>query len=294
MSNKASAWIEAARPKTLPASIGPVLLGISMAPHEQIIKALPIAILTLICAISLQVATNLVNDYYDSVRGLDDHNRLGPDRALQMGLLTKAQLKKGFLGVLVFSLVLGIALMMRGGTPIISIGIASIIMAYAYTGGPFPLSYFGLGEVLALIFFGPVPVWGAYYLITLQADTLPLLVGFIPGFISLSLMAINNLRDNVNDKAKGKNTLATIFGEGFGRVIVLAGISISVIMPTTLFFLFDNYAFLAAGLVSILFYKNWKIVLNGEITSELNTTLANTGKYLFINCLLCSVGFFTI
>lgn len=294
MTSKKKAWILASRPKTLPASLGPVLLGASIAGSSAITSKLSIFLLTILCALLLQIGTNLVNDYFDSVKGLDGENRLGPDRALQKGWLTREELKKGIIFVFTLAFTLGLALMWSGGMPIVIIGLFSMAMAFMYTGGPFPLSYFALGEVLALICFGPIPVWGTYFLLTGEYSSFPILVGLIPGLISLSLMGINNLRDNKNDSEKGKKTLATIFGETFGRTIILLGIMGSMIIPACLYFDTKAYAFIGASLVALVFQKTWRNIAFGEVNEKLNTNLATTGKYLFLNCLICSIGFFSL
>ncbi|MBK25202.1 MAG: 1,4-dihydroxy-2-naphthoate octaprenyltransferase [Halobacteriovorax sp.] len=294
MISKSSAWLLATRPKTLPASIGPVLLGTSLASFEQIKTTLPIIILILINAVTLQIGTNLVNDYFDSVRGLDDHNRIGPDRALQMGWLTKEELKRGIIFVFTLAFVFGCFLMYIGGLPIVIIGLMSLLMAFMYTGGPLPLSYFGLGEVLAFIFFGPIPVWGTYFLITKDYDYFPAIVGCIPGLISLALMGINNLRDHLNDKEKGKKTLTTIFGTNFGRGLILFGAFFPNLLSVIFFLKFENYYFLTPILAFLAFSKIWLYVLKGKINSELNNSLAATGKFLFLTCLLNAIGFFSL
>ncbi len=292
MISKPKAWLLAARPKTLPASIGPVLLGTSLAATEQIKTALPLIILTALCAILMQVGTNLVNDFFDSERGLDGDNRIGPKRAAQMGWLSRSELKTGIILVFLMAFLLGIILMNHAGMPIIIIGLASLAMAFLYTGGPFPLSYFALGEILALIFFGPVPVWGTYFIITKSFDWLPVFVGFIPGFVSLSLMAINNLRDNKNDKENKKTTIATIVGEEKARYLVIFGIFMSSMIPLFLFFLYHNYVFLVGAFLFLRNYGTWRRVLKDPVSSELNNTLATTGKYLFTLCFVISMGFF--
>jgi len=294
MISKSSAWFLATRPKTLPASIGPVVLGVSLATIDQIITSLPVIILILVNAVTLQIGTNLVNDYYDSIRGLDDNNRIGPDRALQKGWLSKGELKKGIIFTFTLAFVLGCFLMYLGGLPIVIIGLLSLLMAFMYTGGPLPLSYFALGEVLAFIFFGPVPVWGTYFLITKDFDLFPALVGFIPGLISLSLMGINNLRDHVNDKEKGKKTLTTIFGISFGRGLILFGVIFPSFITILFFYKFENFYFLTPVLAFLVFLKVWIYVFKGEINSELNNSLAATGKFLFLTCLLTAIGFFTL
>jgi 1,4-dihydroxy-2-naphthoate octaprenyltransferase len=291
MINKPTAWLLAARPKTLPASLGPVLLGSSLAATEQIKAMLPLLIITALCALLMQVGTNLVNDYFDSERGLDGEKRLGPSRAAQMGWLTRSELKKGIVLVFATAFCLGLTLMNHGGLPIIIIGLLSLAMAFLYTGGPYPLSYFALGEVLALIFFGPVPVWGTYFIITKSFDWMPVLIGFIPGFVALSLMAINNLRDHENDKENKKTTLAVLLGPEKARYLVIFGIFMSSMIPLFLFFLYHNYIFLLASFLFLKNYRTWRRILSAPITSDLNNALATTGKYLFILCFVVAMGF---
>ena len=190
-------WILAARPKTLPAGAGPVLIGLGLVGSFNHINY-PIAALTLITALLLQISSNLINDYYDGVKGLDKEDRLGPPRAVALGLLPASTVKKGFIFTLSMAFLLGIGLMVRGGTPIIIIGFSSLFFAWAYTGGPFPLSYFGLGEIFAFIFFGPIAVYGTWYLQTLESGfpSLDVLyMGASVGLISAALMGVNNLRD---------------------------------------------------------------------------------------------------
>jgi 1,4-dihydroxy-2-naphthoate octaprenyltransferase len=239
----------------------------------------------------MQIGTNLVNDYFDSLRGLDGENRLGPKRTAQMGWLTLSELKKGIIFVFLLAFCLGLFLMFHAGLPIVIIGILSLLMAYLYTGGPFPLSYFALGEVLALIFFGPVPVWGTYFIITKSFDLFPALIGLIPGFVSLSLMAINNLRDHKNDKENKKTTIATLIGSQKARYLVIFGIFMSSMIPLFLFFLYQNYLFLLASLLFLKNFNNWRRILKDPISAELNKDLAATGKYLFLLCFAMSMGF---
>lgn len=208
-----------------------------------------------------------------------------------MGWLTSSELKKGISIVFLLAFILGIYLMIHGGLPIVIIGLLSLSMAFLYTGGPYPLSYFALGEVLALVFFGPIPVWGTYFIITKSFDWLPVLVGLIPGFVSLSLMAINNLRDLKNDKANNKTTLATLLGEQKARYLVIFGIFMSSMIPLFLFFLFNNYLFILAAFLFLRNFITWRKILSDPISTELNFALAKTGKYLFTLCFVVSMGF---
>jgi 1,4-dihydroxy-2-naphthoate polyprenyltransferase len=283
-------WLLAIRPKTLFASIGPVILGLSLAVlYSGQIKFL-IAFLTLICVLLLQISTNLVNDYFDAKTGVDSNKRLGPQRVTQTSLIEAKQVKQIFTLTFVLAFIIGIYLMIHGGLIIMIIGPLSIAFAYLYTGGPYPLSHYALGELLALIFFGPVAVWGTYYLQTNSFELLPLIAGLGPGFIAAAIMSINNLRDNKSDKENKKITLAVIMGEKKGRLLTLSLILASTIIPVILFiYLKQPWVLLTVG-VFYLFIKNWMYIINGAINSNLNTVLARTGMYLFIYCIVFSLG----
>ena len=283
-------WILAIRPKTLTASLGPALLGIALAYFLEAQINLLIALLTLLCALFLQISTNLVNDYYDGIRGTDTERRIGPTRVTVSGMLSAEAVKKGFITTFVISFILGVYLMVHGGLPIVLIGLSSILFAYIYTGGPIPLSHFALGEVLAFIFFGPIAVWGSFYLQTKTHSPLALLLGTGPGFISAALMAINNLRDQFNDRIANKHTLAVIAGETHSRLIPLTFIALSLAVPIVFYYLMKTplLVFLVC-LTPFLFKTEWQRVYSGPIDQELNNSLAATGKFLFLYCLVFSI-----
>lgn len=281
-------WIQAARPKTLFASIGPVILGTSIAFKNYDIFLTDIFVITLICALLLQISSNYINDYFDSVKGTDNEDRLGPLRVTQHGLLTTTQIQKGFMTTLGLALLLGMYLMINGGTPIILIGLSSMWFAYAYTGGPFPLSYNGLGEVAAFVFFGPVAVMGTTYLQSHVFDLPTFIIGCGVGFISALILAINNLRDIHSDAKTTKKTLAVIFGESFQRRLALSFLLFANLAVIGFALLQNNYYLLLTLILVIPFLKTWKHIYQGEISKELNNRLAETGKYLFLYCLVLS------
>lgn len=283
-------WIMAARPKTLFAGMGPVIMGLAIAYSDQHALSTPIAVLTLACCLLMQIGTNLVNDYFDFAKGTDTSDRLGPVRVTQAGLLPPQSVKRGYQLVLALAFILGIPLMISGGPLIIAIGGASLLAAYAYTGGPIPLSYLGLGEILALIFFGPIAVAGTYYLQTHQLSLTPVLYGLIPGFLSWSIMAVNNLRDREQDRLNHKRTLAVRSSELGARLIVIFGIILSQVLCVNAFFTLGNKWALASLLLTALFYKTWQRVLTAPLDSRLNDCLAAIGKFLFLNCLLFALG----
>ena len=283
-------WILAARPKTLFASICPVLLGLALA-YDQIGQLSTLtSLLTLLCAVLLQIGTNLVNDYYDHVNGVDDETRLGPKRVTAEGLISPAAVKKAFISVFLVSFVIGIYLMIEGGFPIILIGLSSILFAWAYTGGPVPLAYYGLGELLALVYFGPVAVWGTWYIQTKDSSIQAALLGIGPGLFSAALMAVNNLRDRQNDKEKGKITLAVLLGEAGARSLPLFFVFLGVLLPFMAAVILHKPFLFPVMIVPVVFMKNWLHLAKGPIDSSLNLALANTGKCLFIYCLAFSVG----
>ena len=282
MTKYGNPWILAARPKTLPAGAGPVLIGIALSYRWESFDLLA-AVLTLICALLLQVSSNLINDYYDGVSGLDNEERLGPPRAVSLGLIPANRVKKGFQLTLGLSLILGTYLMFQGGWPIIIIGLSSLFFAWAYTGGPFPLSYFGLGELAAFLFFGPIAVYGTWFLQTKQLvpPNNVIFMGCGVGLISSALMGVNNLRDISGDKSQGKTTIATILGaQGMRKLIVLFLISSQLMGLITVSF-YSPLACLIGIIPMALFYRTWWQILGSTHRKDLNTTLANVGKYLF-------------
>lgn len=283
-------WILAARPKTLFASIGPVLLGLALAYDQTESLTATTAILTLLCAILLQIGTNLVNDYYDHVNGVDDEKRLGPKRVTAEGLIPPHKVKNAFLFVFTLAFLIGVYLMIKGGLPIVLIGLTSILFAWAYTGGPLPLAYFGLGEILALVYFGPVAVWGTWYIQTRDGSLLAAILGLGPGLFSAALMAVNNLRDRENDKEKGKVTLAVVLGESGARSLPLLFVLLGVLLPFLLGVFLNKPLLFPAMIVPVLFTKNWLHLAKGPVDASLNMALANTGKCLFLYCLVLSIG----
>ncbi|RLA62934.1 MAG: 1,4-dihydroxy-2-naphthoate octaprenyltransferase [Epsilonproteobacteria bacterium] len=284
-------YLLAVRPKTLTASIGPVLLGLFFSQYEQGHLNFFIAVLTLLCTLFMQMGTNLVNDYFDFKRGIDGANRLGPTRATQAGLIKPHLVKIAYQIIFGISFMLGIFLMWHGGLPIVLIGLASLLAAYAYTGGPIPLSHYGLGEILALLFFGPIAVWGTYFLQTNSPDLTPLFLGLGPGLISATIMGVNNLRDLKSDQASGKFTLAVFLGEKKMKTLLMIFIFLSGALPIFYMLKMKKITLILPFLALLLFRSNWKRIYIGPIDAGLNQALAKTGQYMFIYGLLFGLGF---
>ena len=209
-------WTLAARPRTLGAAAVPIVAGAALAFATGSFD--PLATLLIIaCAVLIQVATNYFNDAIDHAKGADTAERLGPVRATSAGLLSQRAMMTGGSVCLIVATVLAIPLVLHGGWPIVVIGVFSLFFAYAYTGGPFPLAYLGLGEIFVVLFFGLIAVAGTFYLNTLTWSAEALLAGLQIGLHSSVLLAVNNLRDIESDRAANKRTLAARFGLTFAR-----------------------------------------------------------------------------
>ena len=221
MISKTQARLLASRPKTLTATLAPIFVGSAIAlKHNPQVDYLLI-VCALLCTLCLQVCTNLVNDVSDFKKGTDDPNRLGPPRTAAQGWLSPTEIWIGVVLTVLLAMLFGAPLILAGGMPVVIIGIASIIAAIAYTAGPFPLAYLGLGEVFVLIFFGWVAVCGLAFNLTLDWPVPgAFLAGTQVGLLSVTMIAINNLRDIHGDRKANKNTLAARFGEKFIRTLI--------------------------------------------------------------------------
>ncbi|MBF0225127.1 MAG: 1,4-dihydroxy-2-naphthoate polyprenyltransferase [Desulfobacterales bacterium] len=290
MGQKIKYWIIASRPKTLTAGVSPVIVGTALASNEDNFKWW-IFFSAMMCAFLLQIATNLVNDYFDAINKVDGENRLGPTRVTQTGLLSYNEVKYGFGLCFILALIIGIPLVLRGGVPIIIIGITAIITAYLYTGGPYPLSYYGLGEILAFIFFGIIAVCGTYYLHTFSVSFEVILLSFGLGFLSALMMSINNLRDIATDVSTGKKTIALMLGEKKARWFSFYLMILSALIPLIyVFYTMSHYIIIFSSLSALLFKKSWMKILNDPIDSTFNDILADSGKFLLIYSVFLSVG----
>lgn len=288
--NKIQIWIEAARPKTLWASVAPVIIGTAMAYSDGGWDPL-IAFLTIISAMFIQIGTNYANDYFDFVKGSDTKDRIGPVRATAAGLIKPETMRLAFILAFSLSVLSGLYLIGRGGWPILIIGSLSVLFGILYTGGPFPLGYKGLGEIFVLIFFGPVAVGGTYYLQILDINLTVILAGLSPGLMSIALLTVNNLRDIHTDEKAGKRTLAVRFGPIFARIEYLLSILVACAMPLFLLVLDPHHPYsLAALLVIILAGPPIKAVIYDDISPALNKALASTGKILLFYSLVFALG----
>jgi 1,4-dihydroxy-2-naphthoate octaprenyltransferase len=211
-------WLLAIRPKTLTISVVPVALGCALAWSETGEIDVPLMLATLAAAMCIQIGTNLHNDVADFERGTDDPaTRFGPSRVTAEGWLSATRVRSAAYLSFAAALLVGVYLIWRGGWAVLLAGLASVVAAVAYTGGPRPLAYIGLGELFVWFFFGLVAVGGSYFL---QAGGLApgaLLAGTIIGMPAAAVLVVNNYRDLDNDRSAGKNTLAVRYGRAFSR-----------------------------------------------------------------------------
>ena len=214
---KLQIWLEATRPKTLPAAVAPVLLGTAMAYQADSMQLLP-ALICLGFALLVQVGTNFANDYLDGIRGTDTEARLGPQRAVAAGLVPPSTMKYAATAVLAVAFCLGLSLITFGGWWLLPIGIASVACAWGYTGGPYPLAYNGLGDVFVIVFFGFIAVGCTFLVQTAYLAADVLLLGAACGLTVNNILVVNNYRDIAEDRQAGKRTLVVLLGRRWALV----------------------------------------------------------------------------
>ncbi len=283
------AWTLAIRPRTLPAAAAGVVMGSALAWRDGFFR-IDAALACLFAALLLQIGSNLANDVFDFERGSDTPERLGPTRVTQAGMLTPKQVKVGMGVVFSIAALLGLYLAWLGGLPIILIGIAAIISAIAYTGGPFPLGYHGLGDIFVFIFFGIAAVAGTYYVQAGSVSTAAWWMTIPPGLIITAILVVNNLRDLENDRKGGKHTLAVILGERFTKIEYLICMAVAyLILPIAAWLgIVSWFSLLAWGSLPIALRATRAVFT--QKGRPLNAALAGTGQTAFVFSLLFWVG----
>lgn len=221
-------WLEATRPKTLPAAVAPVLLGTAMAHSVGQLHLLP-ATICLAFALLVQIGTNFANDYLDGVKGTDTDARLGPRRAVATGLVSATTMKWAAIGILAFAFCLGLSLIYFGGWWLLVVGVASVVCAWIYTGGPYPLAYNGLGDVFVVLFFGLIAVGATFYVQAGFVSQEVILLGLACGLIVNNILVVNNYRDIDEDRQASKRTLVVLLGRRwalvqYGLSLLFAGV----------------------------------------------------------------------
>jgi len=282
-------WILAARPKTLPAAISPVILGTALSYHDGIFHSF-ILLMTLLAAVLIQIGANFANDVYDFQKGTDRDDRLGPKRATQSGLITPEKMKQAMWRIFALAIFVGFYLAWMGGWPIVFIGLASIAAGIAYTGGPYPLGYHGWGDVFVFIFFGLIAVPGSYYLQTGIITSTSLWLGAALGMLSTAILVVNNIRDMETDIVTGKKTLAVRWGKSFSHIEFSILVIIPFIIPLCMWWNTRYNMSLLITLFALPIAVHLIIQLISKTGRELNKVLAGTARFLFIFTILFSLG----
>ncbi len=292
--NKFKIWIIAIRPKTLWIGISPVLLAMGFSYQSTTLNRWEYWIIALLCLIGvvcLQIKANLVNDYLDFVRGADGENRLGPKRVTQSGLVSLHEIKVAILILAIIIIVIGAVLTWVGGFVIAVITVISLLCAYWYTGGAYPLGYNGLGDIFAFIFFGPVAVLGVVYLLHLEGFSEVLngvlyCLAIMPGLFSTCIISVNNLRDRNTDKKIRKRTLAVLLGSRFVRwEYTLLTLSVYLLVLINIYCFNETFTSLGGFLLFPFSLRLIRDIFSKDGV-ELNTVLSKTAESMILFCFL--------
>jgi 1,4-dihydroxy-2-naphthoate octaprenyltransferase len=287
--NSFNAWFYAIRPKTLGAIASPVFIGSAFAYSHGAFNSALMAVV-LLCSLLLQILANLVNDYGDFLKGADGPNRLGPPRALQQGVISISAMQKAIAYIVVIILLLGLIIISHSGIIILFIGILSIFISIWYTLGKRPLSYLGFSEIVVLLFFGPIPALGSYYVQTMNISVDIFIASIGPAFLSTALLMTNNLRDKAEDANNNKRTLAVRFGEPFSRFMIIALLLSSLVSPLILTIFYNyNYIILSTAVALLIPLRKYRIILYEPISRRFNIMLASIGQALYIYGFIMSI-----
>ncbi len=287
--SKLQSWILASRPRTLPAALVPLMVGSALAIYQGIF--IPVfSIIALLCSVLIQIGTNFTNDLYDHLKGSDTKERKGPLRVLASGLISVQEMKWGIFLVFLSAFILGLYLVFSIGLVILWIGVFSIIAGLAYTAGPFPLAYNGLGDLFVFIFFGMVGTVGTYYLHAQQFSSLAFLISLPVGALITNILIVNNYRDIEEDKTAGKNTLAVILGKDFSRYEYIFFILVSFFVPFLLHFKYDFNLWIFLPYLTLPIAITLVKMIYALTGTQLNKTLELSAKFSALYGLLLSIG----
>jgi 1,4-dihydroxy-2-naphthoate polyprenyltransferase len=284
------AWVLAARPKTLPAAISPVIVGTALATSVDRFALWP-ALAALLGALLLQIGSNLANDYFDAIKGADTPARLGPTRVTAAGLISPAAMRIGMMVIFGLAALVGFYLIQIGGWPILIVGAASILAALAYTGGPKPFGYMGLGDLFVFLFFGPIAVCGTYYLQTLNLSRDAIFASLPVGALITAILVVNNLRDIDSDRAARKYTLAVRLGRQGTQNEYAGLIALAYAVPVILAIGSGSFWLLAPFVTLPLALRLIATIRSASDGPTLNTALEKTAQLSLLFALSLSLGF---
>ncbi len=285
----ARVFLDAARPRTLAAAIVPVLVGSAVAGSRGAFRP-DVFVAALAAALLIQVGTNYANDVSDHLRGADTPDRLGPARATALGLATPRAMTLAAALAFALATVFGLYLVSIGGVPVLAVGVASIVAGVLYTGGPWPLGYHGLGDLVCFIFFGIIPVATMDYLHTGSVSAAAWWAAIPVACIVTAILVVNNLRDLDQDRLAGKRTLAVVLGRLGTRVWFSVLLAVAYLTPLLGWALevFPLAVFLVA-LTAPLAQKLGDTVSH-QTGRELNSALVGTSRLHLLFGLLLSAG----
>ena len=281
-------WLLAARVRTLPASIAPVLVGTALAAREGNFLWLPF-LATLAVAVLLQVGANYSNDVFDFLKGADKA-RQGPQRVTQSGLVSPRAMLIGTGVVFVLAALIGLYLVSVGGWVILAIGVFAILSALAYTAGPFPLAYHGLGDLFAFLFFGIIAVNGTYFIQAHHFTGLALIASVPTALLVMNIITINNLRDIDTDKAVNKNTLAVRIGDRATRIQYTLSTVLAFLIPLALALAIGDWLLSIPVLVAPVAYALTREMWRTPRSPALNPILGKTAQLNLWFAILFSLG----
>ncbi|MGC4063073.1 MAG: 1,4-dihydroxy-2-naphthoate polyprenyltransferase [Polyangiaceae bacterium] len=283
------AWLLAIRPRTLPAAASPIFVGSAVAWRLGGFHW-GAALASLVGALLLQIASNLANDVFDFEQGKDTHERLGPVRVVQSGLLSPFAVRRGLLGVLVLSLLVGCYLVGKAGWPIVIVGLASMLAAVAYTAGPFPLGYNGLGDLFVFIFFGPVAVIGTAFVQTEWVAPEAVWASIPVGALTANILVVNNLRDRNEDQKTGKRTLVVRFGKQFAMRQAQLSLLVAFLIPLGFAWVLHRPWPVVLPLFILPASLGWLRAIEATEGRPMNEHLARAAKLLLAHSALFSLG----
>jgi 1,4-dihydroxy-2-naphthoate octaprenyltransferase len=282
-------WWLAIRPRTLPAAASGVAMGCALAWYDGSFQLLP-ALACLLIALLLQIGSNVANDVFDFERGADTAERLGPVRVTQAGFLTPTQVKRGMVVIFGLAAMLGLYLAALRGWTVIWLGAAAILSAVAYTGGPYPLGYHGLGDVFVFLFFGLAAVAGTYFVQVGSVSVIAWWMSVPIGLIVTAILVVNNLRDIDSDRKAGKHTLAVRLGERGAKIEYVLCMTIAyLIVPALVLMNLIPIGGMLAWLSLPVAVRTLRTVFTQK-GRPLNAALAGTGQTAFLFSLFFWVG----
>lgn len=285
------AWLLATRPQTLPVSIVPVVVGSAVA-FARGEGRVPVALACVGVSLLLQIGANLANDVFDFEKGADTEARLGPLRVTQAGLLTPRAMRVALAITLCLAMLVGVYLVSIGGWLVLAVGLAAIASAVAYTGGPYPLGYNGLGDVFVFAFFGLVAVVGTTLLQTGRYDPVAIAAALPIGALSTAVLVVNNVRDHETDVLAKKRTVVVRFGRAFGVAEYVALMLLAYATPIALFASGRTGAVVLLPLITSPVAARLARAVHAERGSALNARLAATAKLMVAYGALFAAGLY--